>query len=67
LEDHNREKPMPGYSTRLIFRESGFYITDYRSQSAKRESPWKATDRGEKIRRAKRDHEESFTCHDEDG
>jgi hypothetical protein len=46
------EKPMPAYGTCLIFKGSGFYTTDYRSQSykeaAKKESAPKAAETGDK-------------------
>src|SRR3954451_23506008 len=49
---HGKVKRLPGLGAGLIFKGSGFYITDYRSDSykeaAKKESAPKAAEGGEK-------------------
>jgi putative FmdB family regulatory protein len=49
---HGKVKRLPGTGAGLIFKGSGFYTTDYRSQSykeaAKKDSAPKATEGGEK-------------------
>jgi putative FmdB family regulatory protein len=49
---HGKVKRLPGTGAGLIFKGSGFYTTDYRSQSykeaAKKESAPKAAEGGEK-------------------
>jgi putative FmdB family regulatory protein len=49
---HGKVKRLPGIGAGLIFKGSGFYITDYRSDSykeaAKKESAPKAAEGGEK-------------------
>ena len=49
---HGKVKRLPGIGAGLIFKGSGFYITDYRSDSykeaAKKESAPKAAESGEK-------------------
>lgn len=49
---HGKVKRLPGIGAGLIFKGSGFYITDYRSDSykeaAKKESAPKAAEAGEK-------------------
>jgi putative FmdB family regulatory protein len=49
---HGKVKRLPGTGAGLIFKGSGFYTTDYRSQSykeaAKKESAPKAAEAGEK-------------------
>jgi len=49
---HGKVKRLPGTGAGIIFKGSGFYTTDYRSDSykeaAKKESPSKAAEAGEK-------------------
>jgi putative FmdB family regulatory protein len=49
---HGKVKRLPGTGAGLIFKGSGFYTTDYRSDSykeaAKKESPTKTAEAGEK-------------------
>jgi putative FmdB family regulatory protein len=49
---HGRVKRLPGTGAGIIFKGSGFYSTDYRSDSykeaAKKESPSKTAELGEK-------------------
>jgi putative FmdB family regulatory protein len=55
---HGKVKRLPGTGAGIIFKGSGFYITDYRSDSykeaAKKESPPKTVAAGEKSAASKK-------------